>query len=85
MIMNSKKEETEHARYGDSWKTNYKCLISLSHILFITVIKYIMQNFSSFEKSLEGATSVSYFVQKVNGIFEDQNVPCHFKSFIEHF
>ena len=28
-----------------------------------------MQNFSSFEKSLEGATSVSYFVQKVNGVF----------------
>ena len=56
-------------------KSNFKCLISSSHILFITVIKYIMQNFSSFEKSLEGATSVSYFVQKVNGIFEIKMFP----------
>ena len=36
-------------------KSNFKCLTSSSVILFIIVIKYIMQNFSNFEKSLEGA------------------------------
>ena len=55
--------------------SNFKCLISSSLILFIIVIKYIMQNFSSFEKSLEGATSVSYFVQKVNGVFDIKMFP----------
>ena len=37
-------------------KSNFKCLTSSSVILFIIVIKYIMQNFSNFEKNLEGAT-----------------------------
>ena len=50
-------------------KSNFKCLTSSSVILFIIVIKYIMQNFSNFEKSLEGATSVSNFVHKVNKKF----------------
>ena len=50
-------------------KSNFKCLTSSSVILFIIVIKYIMQNFSNFEKSLEGATSVSNFVHKVNRNF----------------
>ena len=50
-------------------KSNFKCLTSSSVILFIKVIKYIMQNFSNFEKSLEGATSVSNFVHKVNRNF----------------
>ena len=43
-------------------KSNFKCLTSSSVILFIIVIKYIVQNFSNFEKSLEGATSISNFV-----------------------
>ena len=50
-------------------KSNFKCLTSSSVILFIIVIKYIVQNFSNFEKSLEGATSISNFVHKVNRIF----------------
>ena len=50
-------------------KSNFKCLTSSSVILFIKVIKYIMQNFSNFEKSLEGATNVSNFVHKVNRNF----------------
>ena len=50
-------------------KSNFKCLTSSSVILFIIVIKYIMQNFSNFEKSLEGATSISNFVHKVNRNF----------------
>ena len=50
-------------------KSNFKFLTSSSHILFILVIKYLMQNFSSFEQSLEGATSISNFVHKVNRIF----------------
>ena len=49
-------------------KSNFKFLTSSSVILFIKVIKYIMQNFSKFEKSLDGATSVSNFVRKVNEI-----------------
>ena len=49
-------------------KLNFKFLTSSSVILFIKVIKYIMQNFSKFEKSLDGATSVSNFVRKVNEI-----------------
>ena len=39
-------------------KSNVKCLTSSSLILFILVIKYTMQNFSNFEKRLEGATGV---------------------------
>ena len=50
-------------------KSNFKFLTSSSPILFILVIKYIMQKFSSFEKSLEGANSISNFVHKVNRIF----------------
>ena len=50
-------------------KSNVKCLTSSSLILFILVIKYIMQNFSNFEKRLEGATGVLNFVHKVNRIF----------------
>ena len=50
-------------------KSNVKCLTSSSLILFILVIKYIMQNFSNFEKLLEGATGVLNFVHKVNRIF----------------
>ena len=34
-----------------------------------------MQNFSNFEKSLEGATSVSNFVHKVNEILEIKMFP----------
>ena len=56
-------------------KSNFKFLTSSSVILFIKVIKYIMQNFSNFEKSLEGATSVSYFVHKVNEILEIKMFP----------
>ena len=56
-------------------KSNFKCLTSSSVILFIIVIKYIMQNFSNFEKSLEGATSVSNFVHKVNEILEIKMFP----------
>ena len=37
-----------------------------------------MQNFSNFEKSLEGATGVSNFVHKVNGILEIQIFPAIF-------
>ena len=33
-------------------KSDFKCLISSSLILFIIVIKYIMQNFSNFEKKV---------------------------------
>ena len=51
-------------------KSNFKCLTSSSVILFIIVIKYIMQHFSNFEKNLEGATSVSNFVHKVNRNFQ---------------
>ena len=50
-------------------KSNVKCLTSSSLILFILVIKYTMQNFSNFEKRLEGATGVLNFVHKVNRIF----------------
>ena len=50
-------------------KSDFKFLTSSSVILFIKVTKYIMQNFSNFEKSLEGATSVSNFVHKVNRNF----------------
>ena len=56
-------------------KSNFKFLTSSSVILFIKVIKYIMQNFSNFEKSLEGATGVSNFVHKVNGIWEIKMFP----------
>ena len=56
-------------------KSNLKCLTSSSVILFIIVMKYIMQNFSNFEKSLEGATSVSNFVHKVNEILEIKMFP----------
>ena len=56
-------------------KSNFKFLTSSSVILFIKVIKYIMQNFSNFEKSLEGATSVSNFVHKVNEILEIKMFP----------
>ena len=37
-----------------------------------------MQNFSNFEKSLEGATDVSNFVHKVNGILEIKIFPAIF-------
>ena len=37
-----------------------------------------MQNFSNFEKSLEGATGVSNFVHKVNGILEIKIFPAIF-------
>ena len=50
-------------------KSNVKCLTSSSLILFILVIKYTMQNYSNFEKGLEGATGVLNFVHKVNRIF----------------
>ena len=50
-------------------KSNVKCLTSSSLILFILVIKYTVQNFSNFEKRLEGATGVLNFVHKVNRIF----------------
>ena len=50
-------------------KSNVKCLTSSSLILFIYVIKYTMQNFSNFEKRLEGATGILNFVHKVNRIF----------------
>ena len=66
-------------------KSNFKFLTSSSVILFIIVIKYIMQNFSNFEKSLEGATSVFKFCTHSQWDFGDQNVPCPLKSFIEHF
>ena len=56
-------------------KSNFKCLTSSSVILFIIVIKYFMQNFSNFEKSLEGATSVSNFVHRVNEILEIKMFP----------
>ena len=56
-------------------KSNFKFLTSSSIILFINVKKYIMQNFSNFEKSLEGATSVSNFVHKVNEILEIKMFP----------
>ena len=56
-------------------KSNFKCLTSSSVILFIKVIKYIIQNFNNFEKSLEGATSVSNFVHKVNEILEIKMFP----------
>ena len=57
-------------------KSNFKFLTSSSVILFIKVIKYIiMQKFSNFEKSLEGATSVSNFVHKVNEILEIKMFP----------
>ena len=39
-------------------------------VYYCIVIKYILQNFSKFEKSLEGATSVSIFVHNVNRNFE---------------
>ena len=59
-------------------KSNFKFLTSSSLILFILVIKYTMQNFSNFEKSLEGATGVSNFVHKVNGILEIKIFPAIF-------
>ena len=55
-------------------KLNFKFLTSSSVILFIKVIKYIMENFNNFEKSLEGA-SVSNFVHKVNEILEIKMFP----------
>ena len=59
-------------------KSNFKFLTSSSLILFILVIKYTMQDFSNFEKSLEGATGVSNFVHKVNGILEIKIFPAIF-------
>ena len=59
-------------------KLNFKFLTSSSLILFNLVIKYTMQNFSNFEKSLEGATGVSNFVHKVNGILEIKIFPAIF-------
>ena len=59
-------------------KSNFKFLTSSSLILFNLVIKYSMQNFSNFEKSLEGATGVSTFVHKVNGILEIKIFPAIF-------
>ena len=56
-------------------KSNFKFLTSSSVILFIKVIKYIMQNFSNFEKSLEGATSLSSFVHNVNEVLEIKMFP----------
>ena len=50
-------------------KSKFKFLTSSSLILFILVIKYIIQNFSNFEKRLEGAPGVLNFVHKVNRIF----------------
>ena len=62
-------------------KSNFKFLTSSSVILFIKVIKYIMQNFNNFEKSLEGAISVSNFVHKVNEILEIKMFP----AILSHF
>ena len=59
-------------------KSNFKFLTSSSLILFILVKKDTMQNFSNFEKSLEGATGVSNFVHKVNGILEIKIFPAIF-------
>ena len=56
-------------------KSDFKFLTSSSLILFIIVIRYIMQNLTNFEKSLEGATSVLNFVHKVNGIREIKMFP----------
>ena len=57
-------------------KSNFKFLTSSSIILFIKVIKYIMQKISAIlKKSLEGATSVSNFVHKDNEILEIKMVP----------
>ena len=56
-------------------KTDFNFLTTSSLIFNIIVKKYIMQNFSNFEKSLEGATSVSNFVHKVNGILAIKMFP----------
>ena len=58
-------------------KLDFKCLTASSLILIIIVIKYIMQNFSNFEKIQRALPAFQILYTESMG-FGDQNDPCHF-------